>query len=146
MAAIERFEEIISWKEARELNKTIGNLIRTGRFNNNYRLINQMEGSAGSIMDNIAEGFERGGNKEFIQFLYIAKGSCGELRSQLYRAMDRQYITQEEFDLIAVHAKKISNLIHKFIIYLENTELKGIKYKNKPDPKKIKQGNNDTKT
>lgn len=139
MATIERFEDIISWKEARELNKTVGNLIRTGRFNNNYRLINQMEGSAGSVMDNIAEGFERGGNKEFIQFLYIAKGSCGGLRSQLYRALDRNYITQEEFDLVAVHAKKNSNLIHKFIIYLENSEQKGIKYKNKTEAKEIKQ-------
>lgn len=138
MAAIERFEDIISWKEAGELNKTIGNLIHTGRLKNNFRLINQMEGSAGSIMDHIAEGFERGGNKEFIQFLFIAKGSCGELRSQLYRALDRNYITQDEFDLIAVHAKKISNLIHHFIKYLENTEQKGIKYKNKTSLKNIK--------
>lgn len=138
MATIERFEDIISWKEARELNKIIGNLIHTGRLKNNFRLINQMEGSAGSIMDNIAEGFERGGNKEFIQFLYIAKGSCGELRSQLYRALDRNYITQDEFDLIAVHAKKISNLIHNFINYLENTEQKGIKYKNKTSLKNNK--------
>lgn len=90
MAAIERFEDIISWKEAGELNKTIGNLIHTGRLKNNFRLINQMEGSAGSIMDHIAEGFERGGNREFIQFLYIAKGSCGELQSQLYRGAGQE--------------------------------------------------------
>ena len=131
MAAIERFEEIISWKEARELNKTIGKLIDEGRFKNSYRLINQIEGSAGSIMDNIAEGFERSGNKEFIQFLYIAKGSCGELRSQLYRALDRNYITQEEFDNLSAHSAKISNLIYKLISYLENSETKGLKYKKK---------------
>lgn len=129
MATIEKFEDIISWKEARELNKTIGELIDNGRFKNSYRLINQIEGSAGSIMDNIAEGFERGGNKEFIQFLYIAKASCGELRSQLYRALDRNYIEQKEFDNISTHAKKISSLIQKFIMYLENTETKGIKYR-----------------
>ena len=129
MATIEKFEDIISWKEARDLNKTIGELIDNGRFKNSYRLINQIEGSAGSIMDNIAEGFERGGNKEFIQFLYIAKASCGELRSQLYRALDRNYIEQKEFDNISTHAKKISSLIQKFIIYLENTETKGIKYR-----------------
>lgn len=129
MATIEKFEDIISWKEARELNKTIGELIDNGRFKNSYRLINQIEGSAGSIMDNIAEGFERGGNKEFFQFLYIAKASCGELRSQLYRALDRNYIEQKEFDNISTHAKKISSLIQKFIIYLENTETKGIKYR-----------------
>jgi len=129
MATFERFEEIISWKEARELNKTIGKLIIEKRFENNFRLINQIEGSAGSIMDNIAEGFERGGNKEFIQFLYIAKGSCGELRSQLYRATDRGYITQEEFDSISLHAMKISSLIQKLINYLESSPLKGNKYK-----------------
>lgn len=129
MATIEKFEDIISWKEVRDLNKTIGELIDYGRFKNSYRLINQIEGSAGSIMDNIAEGFERGGNKEFIQFLYIAKASCGELRSQLYRALDRNYIEQKEFDNISTHAKKISSLIQKFIIYLENTETKGIKYR-----------------
>ncbi len=132
MAKIERFEDIVSLKEARVLNKILGDLIDGGRFKQNYRLINQIEGSAGSIMDNIAEGFERGGNKEFIQFLYIAKGSCGELRSQLYRALDRNYITQNEFDNFSVHAMKISSLIQRFITYLENTEIKGIKYNGKP--------------
>src|SRR5690349_21133136 len=129
MATIERFEDIVSWKEARKLNKALGELIDKGRFKQNYRLINQIEGSAGSIMDNIAEGFERGGNKEFVQFLYIARGSCGELRSQLYRALDRNYINQQEFENFSVHAKKISNLIFKLINYLENSEIKGLKYK-----------------
>ncbi|MBO9659012.1 MAG: four helix bundle protein [Chitinophagaceae bacterium] len=98
MATIECFEELFSWKEARELNLIVGDMIDSGRFKNNYRLINQIEGAAGSIMDNIAEGFDRGGNKEFMQFLYIAKGSCAEFRSQLYRALDRKYITTEEFN------------------------------------------------
>jgi four helix bundle protein len=132
MATIDRFEEIISWKEARELNKIIGKLIDGGRLKRSYRLINQIEGSAGSFMDNIAEGFERGGNKEFIQFLYVAKSSCGEFRSQLYRAMDRDYIDDKEFNNLSVHAMKISSLIQKLITYLENTETKGIKYKPKP--------------
>lgn len=133
MATIKRFEDIISWQEARKMNRVIGELIDGGRFKNNYRLINQVEGSAGSIMDNIAEGFERGGNKEFIQFLYIAKGSCGELRSQLYRAIDRNYINQKEFDTFSIHAIKINSLIQKLITYLENSELKGIKYQKRPD-------------
>ena len=106
MASIEKFEEIISWKEARILNKEVGKLIDDERFRKNFRLIGQIEGSAGSIMDNIAEGFERGGKKEFIQFLYISKASCGELRSQLYRALDRTYITETEFNLLSIHAKK----------------------------------------
>ena len=131
MATIERFEQIISWQGARVLNKNLGNLIDDSRFKRNFRLISQIEGSAGSIMDNIAEGFERGGNKEFVQFLYIAKGSCGELRSQLYRALDRNYITQKEFDNLSVHAMKISSLIQKFINYLEKSPTKGVKYKSR---------------
>jgi four helix bundle protein len=129
MATINSFEDIISWKEARVLNENIGKLIDSGRFKQNYRLINQIEGSAGSIMDNIAERFERGGNREFIQFLYIAKASCGEFRSQLYRAFDRKLISKVEFEIFSVHAKKISSLIQKLITYLQNSEDKGIKYK-----------------
>ena len=131
MGTINRFEEVISWQEARKLNQDIGNLIESGRFKHSYRLINQIEGSAGSVMDNIAEGFERGGNKEFIQFLYIAKGSCGELRSQLYRALDRSYINKKEFDDLSIHAMRISSLLQKLINYLENTLVKGVKYKSR---------------
>ena len=131
MARIEKFEDIISGKEARILNKNLGAVIDSGRLKSSYRLINQIEGSAGSIMDNIAEGFERGGNKEFIQFLYVAKGSCGELRSQLHRALDRNYITQNEFNEYSLHAMKISSLIQKLITYLENSPEKGIKYKSR---------------
>ncbi|MGG9970287.1 four helix bundle protein [Ferruginibacter sp. SUN002] len=133
MATINRFEDILSWKEARTLNKTIGDLIDKGKFKNSFRLINQIEGSAGSIMDNIAEGFERGGNKEFIQFLFIAKASCGELRSQLYRALDRNFIEQNEFESLSVHAMRINSLIQKFINYLENTTIKGTKFKPKTE-------------
>lgn len=129
MATIEKFEEIISWQEARVLNKDVGKLIDEERFKKNFRLIGQIEGSAGSIMDNIAEGFERGGNKEFIQFLYIAKASCGEFRSQLYRALDRAYISEIEFEFLSVHARKISNLVQKLINYLQECEIKGIKFK-----------------
>ncbi len=136
MATIKKFEEIISWQEARALNKIIGNLIDGSRFKTNFRLINQIEGSAGSIMDNIAEGFERGGNREFIQFLFIAKSSCGELRSQLYRATDRNYITQQEFETFSVHAMKISSLIQKLISYLEDSELRGLKYKGRDSDSK----------
>ena len=129
MATILKFEDIISWQEARKLNIEIGKLIDDERFKKNFRLIGQMEGSAGSIMDNIAEGFERGGNKEFLQFLYIAKASCGEFRSQLNRAIDRTYISENEFNSLSVHAKQISSLIQKLINYLQDSEMKGEKHK-----------------
>jgi four helix bundle protein len=100
MATIKCFEDILSWQKARELCRLIGEVTDKGKFKHSYKLIDQIEGSLGSIMDNIAEGFERGGNKEFIQFLYISKGSCGEFRSQLYRALDRNYLMQPEFSLL----------------------------------------------
>lgn len=130
MATFTCFEEIKSWQKARILCQKIGGYIDSGRFKHNYRLIGQIEGSAGSVMDNIAEGFERTGNKEFIQFLYIAKGSCGELRSLLYRAIDRSYIGQEEFDELKKDCIEISVLISKLITYLDESDLKGAKYKN----------------
>ncbi len=75
MSTIKRFEDILSWQKARELNKKAGAMLDSGRLQNNFRLINQLEGSAGSIRDNIAEGFKRSGNREFLKFLYISKGS-----------------------------------------------------------------------
>ena len=129
MATIKRFEDIISWQKARELNKLIGDITDLGKFKRSYKLIDQIESSSGSIMDNIAEGFERGGNKEFIQFLYISKGSCGEFRSQLYRALDRHYLTQVEFDLLYNLAKEIIILLQKLVDYLHKSEMKGTKFK-----------------
>lgn len=131
MSTFKKFEEIVSWQKARELNKTLGKYIDEGRFNKSYKLISQIEGSAGSIMDNIAEGFERGGNREFIQFLYISKGSCGEFRSQLYRAADRGYLMESEFEELYGMAMEAIVLLQKLISYLEQSELKGPKYKNR---------------
>jgi four helix bundle protein len=128
MGTISRFEEILSWKEARILNGILRQLIKDKRFERNYGLISQIEKSAGSIMDNIAEGFERGGNKEFIQFLYIAKGSCGELRSQIYRALDDGYINDDEFNLVSTYCLRISNLIYRLIEYLKSSGIKGQKF------------------
>lgn len=131
MSTIKKFEEILAWQKARELNKKVGNLIEDERFKKNYRLIGQIEGSAGSIMDNIAEGFERSGNREFLQFLYISKGSCGEFRSQLYRALDRNYIAESEFDELCILVQEIVFMLQKLINYLQTSELKGTKYKNR---------------
>lgn len=131
MSTIRRFEEIISWQKARALNKILGKYIDDGRFKKSYKLISQIEGSAGSIMDNIAEGFERGGNKEFIQFLYISKGSCGEFRSQLYRAIDRKYLSQNDLDELYNMGMETIVLVQKLIDYPDKSELKGSKYKNR---------------
>jgi len=86
MSTFQRFEDIIAWQKARELCNVIKSYTRKSEFSRDFKLLGQIEGSSGSAMDNIAEGFERGGNREFIQFLYISKGSAGETRSQLYRA------------------------------------------------------------
>lgn len=141
MASIKKFEDIISWQKARNLSRIIGKYIDENRFNRNYKLISQIEASAGSIMDNIAEGFERGGNKELLQFLYIAKGSCGEFRSQLYRALDRNYLKQLEFDELYNLAREIIELLQKFIAYLEHSEFQGIKYKSRNREKNKADGN-----
>jgi len=124
MATIRRFEEIDAWKVAREMCLKIGTIIDEGAFKKSYRLIAQIESSSGSIMDNIAEGFERGTRAEFIQFLGYSKGSCGEFRSQLYRASDRKYLTQEQFDELYSLAVRISAMLQKLIEYLQKTEVK----------------------
>lgn len=129
MATIKRFEDILSWQKARLLNQKIGTLIENGSFRQNFRLINQIEGSAGSIMDNIAEGFERSGNRELLQYLYIAKGSCGEFRSQLYRALDRAYLSAVVFQELYDIAFEIIVMLQKLISYLETSAMKGTKYK-----------------
>jgi len=131
MATIKCFEEIKAWQKARALNEKVGSYIDNGRFKRNFRLIDQIEGSAGSIMDNIAEGFERSGNREFLRFLYFSKGSCGEFRSQFYRALDRKYIQQNEFDEFFELSKEVIVMLQKLIGYLEHSELKETKYKSR---------------
>jgi len=125
MATIKQFEDIEAWKLARELCEKIGVTIDKDLFKKNYRLISQIEGSSGSIMDNIAEGFERGTRAEFITFLGYSKGSCGELRSQLYRAIDRKYINQNQFEDFNSLSTRISEMLQKFISYLQKTKIPG---------------------
>ena len=134
MATIKKFEDVEAWKVARDLCNKIGEVIESGSLKKNYRLIGQIEGSSGSIMDNIAEGFERGTRSEFIQFLGYSKGSCGELRSQLYKALDRKYISQQQFDEFYVMAVRISAMLQKLIEYLQQTEVKGVRKKEPLNP------------
>ncbi len=131
MATVKRFEDLEVWKKSRVLSKDIFEIITTGKLATDYRLRDQMNGSSGSIMDNIAEGFERGSKLEFINFLSFSKGSAGELRSQLYRALDRQYITQEKFDELFNKAEEISKMNGGLIDYLNKSLLKGNKFKDR---------------
>ena len=130
MSTIKRFEDLEIWKKARELCQEIYFLRDKIMVENDFKLYSQINGSSGSIMDNIAEGFERNGNKEFCQFLSIAKASCGETRSQLYRVLDRNYISQEEFGIIENKLISLSKQISGFITYLKNSDLKGSKFTN----------------
>jgi four helix bundle protein len=125
---IEKFEDLEIWQEARELCKKVYEITSVSPFCNDFKFRDQIRSSAGSIMDNIAEGFERGGNKEFIQFLSISKGSCGETRSQSYRAFDCKYIDQTALNDLLDRTIKLSKHISGFMTYLKTSDLKGPKY------------------
>jgi len=134
MATIKKFEDIEIWQLARRLNKEMYPFLQSLIEKKNYELNKQMERAAGSIMDNVAEGFERDGTREFIQFLAISKGSTGEIRSQLYRAFDRNLITEEQFNKFQKDCTLIGEKIGKFMNYLNASEIKGKKFA-KPNPK-----------
>jgi four helix bundle protein len=129
MATFSKFEDIIAWQKARVLCKIIHGFTLKKPFYRDFKLISQIKGSSGSAMDNIAEGFERGGNKEFSQFLSISKGSAGETRSQLYRALDNGYITEEEFNEAYLIADEVGKLTGALMNHLKSSEIKGNKYK-----------------
>ncbi len=129
MNKIRSFEDLEVWQEARELSKIIFQLTLELPFSNDFKFKNQIKSSSGSIMDNIAEGFERGGNNEFKQFLSIAKGSCGETRSQIYRAFDYEYISQVEMDELLKRCITLSKKISSFITYLNSSEYRGSKFR-----------------
>jgi len=129
MPTIERFEDLEVWKNARALCNEIYPLTNSGSFERDFKLRDQINGSSGSVMDNISEGFERDGRLEFRQFLSIAKGSCGEVRSQLYRALDRKHINEAQFQDLKKKAEDISRQLNSFIKYLNASEVKGTKFK-----------------
>ena len=129
MAVVRDFEELAIFQKARDLSKKIYPITQRGEFKYDTRFVQQIRAAVGSIMDNIAEGFERTGNKEFLNFLYIAKGSCGEVRSQLIRANDLGYMTKEEYDELYTECRKLSAGIMNFIKEIRTSEYAGAKYK-----------------
>jgi len=131
MATITKFEDLDVWKKARLPSVKIYNLTFLEPLSKDYRLKDQMRGSAGSIMDNIAEGFDRGRRLEFINSLGIAKGETGELKSQLYRCMDILYITQDIFKELYTAVDEVAKMIASFIEYLNKSEIRGQKFKNR---------------
>jgi len=128
MATIERFEDIQAWQRARQLVSDLYELTHTGAFSRDFALMDQIRRAGISVMSNIAEGFERGGTAEFRNFLSIARGSVGEVRAQLYVALDQQYIDENRFEQLRRETVEIARTLSGLINYLNRTDLKGHKY------------------
>lgn len=128
MATFKRFEDIYIWKLARELCQKIHILTKRQPWCNDYRFKSQIESASGSTMDNIAEGFGRGGNKEFVNFLRISRGSAEEVKSQIIRALDKEYITRKECTEIYEICSKLSAGTKKLIDTLNASNQKGSNY------------------
>lgn len=132
MPTYNSFEELDVWKRARVFAHKFYDVTREGTFSKDFSLKDQINRSSGSVMDNIAEGFERGGNREFITFLGYSKASAGESRSQLYRALDRKHIDEDTFNSLKDEALLISKMISGFMNYLQKSDMKGSKF-HEPD-------------
>ena len=126
MAKINRFEDLQSWQKARALANYIYDLTETPKFSKDFRLRDQIQGAAGSVMHNIAEGFDSGSDAEFKRFLIYSMRSVTETQSQLYTALDRSYIKSEQFEELYLQAEKIKNDIRKFISYLSQSKKLGV--------------------
>lgn len=122
MAKIERFEDLQSWRKARQLTNLIYDLTEHPRFVKDFRLSNQIQGAAGSVMHNIAEGFDSGTNAEFIRFLKMSRRSASEVQSELYLALDRKYINQDELNKAYNLATESKRLINGMIAYLRKSK------------------------
>ncbi len=118
MATIERFEDIKAWQAARDLVSVVYRVSGRGKFEKDFGLRDQIRRASVSVMSNIAEGFERGSDREFCRFLYIAKGSAGEVRSHLFVASDLGYLTSDEFDDFRARAEEVAKALSGFITYL----------------------------
>jgi four helix bundle protein len=134
MATFKRFEEIESWKRARELTNKVYQVSKQGDFARDFTLKDQVRRACISIMSNIAEGYDRSGTKEFVQFLATAKGSAGEVRCQLYIALDQGYIDEDEFAELVSTALETQSLIGGLMNYLRRSGYKGNKFRvSEPD-------------
>ena len=129
MATFKTFDEIEAWKKSRELTKRIYAFSQAGAFGKDFGLRDQIRRASVSIMSNIAEGYDRSGTGEFIQFLATAKGSAAEVKSQLYVALDQSYIDTRTFADLSSLATETANMIGGLIKYLRRSGLKGTKYK-----------------
>jgi four helix bundle protein len=129
MGTFQSFEEIEAWQKARSLAREIYAATGEGAFSRDFSLRDQIRRAAVSVMSNIAEGYERSGTGEFVHFLSMAKGSTGEVRSQLYVALDQGFITQPVFDRLAALAIESGRLIGGLMNYLKHSKIKGTKYK-----------------
>jgi len=126
---IEKFEDLIIWQLGRDLAKEIYILTKSDCWKEDYEFRSQIRNSSGAVPDNISEGFEREGNNEFVNFLSIAKGSCGECRSQIYRAFDRQYLGKDQFDHFIAKTSILCSKIHNTIAKVNTSGFKGTKFK-----------------
>ena len=129
MASFKTFEDIEAWQVSRELTRLVYDVTAQGTFARDFGLKDQIRKASVSIMSNIAEGFERNGTREFVQFLATAKGSAGEVRAQLYVALDQGYVDQSLFDDLIQLTIKISRMLSGLMSYLNQTDLKGTKFK-----------------
>jgi four helix bundle protein len=129
MATFQSFEEIEAWQEARKLTRRIYTVSSQGDFRRDFGLRDQIRRASVSILSNIAEGHERGGTPEFIRFLSIAKGSAGEVRAQLYVAIDQNYLGEEPFKEMVILTTRISRMISGLISYLRSAALRRTRHK-----------------
>ncbi len=129
MATFQKFEDIQGWQKARELTRAIYGITSKGSFARDFGLRDQIRRASVSILSNIAEGFERDGTREFIQFLSVAKGSAGEVKAQLYVAFDQGYLDEAEFSRLSGMTSEVGKLLAGLINYLNSTDLKGIKFR-----------------
>jgi four helix bundle protein len=126
--AVKNFEDLNVWKQARQLTQQVYRLTKSEKFIKDFGLRDQIQRATVSIMSNIAEGFERGGNQEFVQFLYVSKASCGEVRSQLYVALDQGYVTDNDSEKLLQSFRRLSGMISNLITYLRQSDMKGEKF------------------